>query len=349
MSKILFICKQSEDQNISSYGYFRKFSGLFNSARLVNEMLQYNGVSSHIETAHDNNDIDRLVTKHRPDICIIEAYWVVPEKFEILHKLHPNIVWVIRIHSEVPFWSTEGMSMDWTLRYLDYENVILAPNATRVYEDVKVVLSVKYDKDEIDNKVAYLPNYYPADHRHTEKNMKPDNVINVGCFGAIRPLKNQLIQAIAAILYANKNNLKLMFHINGNRIEGGGSPILKNIRDLFSHSDIHELVEHAWQPHSDFINVIGSMDIGMQVSFTESFNIVAADMVTVGIPMVTSSEISWISKVFYADPTSVTSIVGAMERAKHLGKIGVGYNRHLLGAFSESSIEKWLKFICEND
>lgn len=90
MSKILFICKQSEDQNISSYGYFRKFSGLFNSARLVNEMLQYNGISSNIETAHDNNDIDRLVTKHSPDICIIEAYWVVPEKFEILHKLHPN-------------------------------------------------------------------------------------------------------------------------------------------------------------------------------------------------------------------------------------------------------------------
>ena len=349
MSKILFICKQGEDYNITSYGYFRKFSGLFNSARLVNEMLQDNGISSNLVTANDNNDIDRLVAENKPDICVIEAYWVVPEKFEILHKLHPNITWVIRIHSEVPFWATEGMSMDWTLRYLDYDNVMLAPNSSRVDRDIKVILSVKYDIDEIDNRVVYLPNYYPAHDRGIKKIAKTKGTINVGCFGAIRPLKNQLIQAIASIEYANKNNLKLMFHINGNRIEGGGDPILRNLRCLFKHSNKHELVEHAWQPHSDFIDVIAEMDIGLQVSFTESFNIVAADMVTVGIPLVTSAEISWVSKVFYADPTSVSSIVEAMERAKFLGKIGVEYNRHLLSVFSDSSRYRWLKFVCEND
>jgi len=345
MTSVLFICKEGEDYRIVEYGYFRRFSGLFNSARLVNEMLQDNGISSDIEIARDNNDIDRLVTRHKPDYCIIEAYWVVPEKFEILHKLHPNIKWIIRIHSEVPFWATEGISMDWSLRYLDYDNVYLAPNSSRLFEDLKIALTVKYDRETIDNRVVFLPNYYPSADKKLKREHKIPGVVKVGCFGAIRPLKNQLIQAIAAIDYANKTHQKLEFHINGNRLEGNGEPVIKNIRKLFEHSHKHELVEHAWQPHHLFLETIADMDIGMQVSFTESFNIVTADMVTVGIPVVTSSEISWVSSFFHADPTSVNSIVNKMHKAKFLGKMGVMLNRVLLDCYSEKSVDKWLDFV----
>jgi len=43
--------------------------------------------------------------------------------------------------------------------------------------------------------------------------------------------------------------------------------------------------------HSDFISIVKSMDIGMQVSLSESFNIVAADFVSNGIPLVGSPDI----------------------------------------------------------
>ena len=344
MTSVLFICKQGEDYRIESYGYFRKFSGLFNSARLVNEMLNANGITSAIEIARDNNDIDRLVTQHKPEYCIIEAYWVVPEKFKILTKLHPNIKWIIRIHSEVPFWSTEGVAMDWTLHYLDYPNVFLAPNAKRLDHDMRVALSVKYTKDFIDERVIFLPNYYPADDKGFTKLPTPKNEVQIGCFGAIRPLKNQLIQAIAAIEYADRHKQKLIFNINGNRLEGGGDPIIKNIRSLFAVSTKHQLVEHAWQPHANFLDVVAQMDLGMQVSFTESFNIVAADMVTVGIPIVTSPEIVWVSKVFHADPTSTDSIVRGLERARLLGKVGVKINQFLLGCSSARSEDIWVDY-----
>lgn len=349
MVKTLFICRQGEDSKIHSYGYFRKFSGLFNSARLMVEMLNKNGVESVIEIARDNNDIDRLVTANKPTHCIIEAYWVVPEKFEILAKLHPNVTWIIRIHSETPFWSTEGVATDWSLRYLDYKNVMLAPNAKRLTKDLKTMLSVKYDEATIDAKVVYLPNYYPATNRVEPKKKVKSDVINIGCFGAIRPLKNQLVQAVAAIRYAEQTGRTLKFHINGNRVEGNGDPIIKNLRMLFDKAtNGFEMIEHPWCPHDDFLDIVEQMDMGLQVSYTESFNIVAADMVTMGIPMVTSSEISWVNSLFHVkDNSDADSIVDAMHRAELLGRFGTKLNVCKLGKFVDQTEHLWLTFFQE--
>lgn len=347
MTKVLFICKQGSDSKVEAYGYFRKFSGLFNSARLVSEMLSKNGIESVVETARDNNDIDRLVTKHKPTHCIIEAYWVVPEKFAILSKLHPTVSWIIRIHSEMSFWATEGVAIEWSMKYLDYPNVKLAPNSERLNIDLITALSVKYGSlDRFSDKVVYLPNFYPPENRQKSvRKRKKSKDLHVGCFGALRPMKNQLIQAVAAIKYADKVGQKLKFHINGNRVEGGGEPVLKNLRNLFSNANNgFELIEHAWQPHSQFLEVLDKIDIGLQVSFTESFNIVAADMVTMNIPVVTSPEIGWVHSLFHADPTNTDSIVCAMYKSQFLGRVGTRINRYKLEQFVDESAYIWVNY-----
>lgn len=319
-AKALFICKQMLQSDDTHYGYFRKFSGLANSARFVSNMLEDEGFESRVEVAHDNNDIDGLVTKHRPDIVFIEALWVVPEKFEVLQKLHPNVTWVIRIHSELSFLAMESISMDWCIRYVrDYDRVLVAPNSLSLTSDLKEIVA---DTGSDASKIVYLPNFYPVKSSKGVK-FKPKKlqrsplttkkVINIGCFGAIRPFKNQLSQAVAAIKFADFMGFKLRFHINGNRVEQGDNN-LKNIRGLFEHQLVHELVEHPWKKHDKFLEVIRSMDITMQVSFTESFNIVAADAVANGIPTVTSSEIEWVHPFFYAKPTSVLSMFRALVR-----------------------------------
>jgi hypothetical protein len=124
-----------------------------------------------------------------------------------------------------------------------------------------------------------------------------------------------MIQAIAAIEFAHKKKKKLRFHINGNRLEGKGEPILKNLRELFDHVHGCELVEHTWMTHDDFLELVRSMDIGMQVSFSETFNIVAADFINCDVPIVTCREIDWSNKTLWADPTDSESIVEALERA----------------------------------
>ena len=56
------------------------------------------------------------------------------------------------------------------------------------------------------------------------------------------------------------------------------------------------------------------MDIGLQVSFTETFNIVTADFVSKGVPVVVSKEIFWLPEHFHAMETEANDIVAAMER-----------------------------------
>jgi hypothetical protein len=330
--KVLFILKkrQTSHSNYSSVS-----SGLLNSASFVSNMLNKNGIESNLVEVIDNNCIDREVTKYKPTHVIIEALWVVPSKFEVLTRLHPNVEWIIRLHSDISFLANEGIAMEWIYEYLKYPNVKISANDLETNQNFEMLTNRDF---------VYLPNYYPVGffNRNRPKN-KCKKTINIGCFGAVRPLKNQLIQAVSAIDYADTYGKKLRFHINVKRIEGKGEPVLKNLRELFKNNPRHELVEYDWLTHDEFIDVVQSMDLGMQVSFTETFNIVTADFVNNNIPVVVSKEIPWVNPLFFANPSKVNSIVKKMRIAfvfsklKFLNKIGLWLN-------SLNSEKIWTKY-----
>jgi hypothetical protein len=301
-----------------------KHSGLFNSAMFVHEMLLANGYDSRLVQVIDNNEIDRQVTLNKPDVVIIEALWVVPEKFEVLRKLHPNVKWIIRLHSELPFLSNEGIAMDWINRYVVQPNVFVSANSERAQRDLSKYLAA-HANTELKDKLVYLPNYYPTSKNAVgSKLFVNGDTINVGCFGAIRPMKNHLLQAAAAVQYAEKHGLRCNFHINAGRVEARGDEVLKNLRAFFDGLGTkHNLVEHGWLDRRDFLQLVKTMDIGLQASLSETFNIVSADFVSQDVPIVTSSEVSWMPKFFVASPTDTESIVCAMERT-------LFYDRHFI-------------------
>ena len=83
------------------------------------------------------------------------------------------------------------------------------------------------------------------------------------------------------------------------------------------------------------------MDLGMQVSLTETFNIVAADFVMNNVALVGSAEIPWLPKSFAANPSSVIDIVTKMKEA-------VFYQSKLqdsLMDYNKSSENIWRRFI----
>lgn len=352
MKKVLFILKyreNSDDNGYHQYSHCGLSSGLANSARFVCNMLKDNGVAAVLEHAIDNNCIDKLVTKHKPTHVIIEAYWVVPEKFEVLTKLHPNVIWIIRNHSELPFLASEGIAIDWTCKYVSYKNVIISGNSKRIVCELETIIKHTYptwsDK-MIKNKVWYLPNYYKSDTLPRTKPLPLTNTINIGCFGAIRPLKNQLLQAVAAIKFADIHNKTLIFHINSTRIEGGSTDnTLKNLRALFSHvgNNGHKLIEHAWLDHPHFINLLKTkIDIGMCVSHSETFCIVAADLVTSGIPLVASKEVVWASGFSQANPNSSKNIVKHMNVIWKYPRLIGKLNLIRLNCYCKATIKQWL-------
>ena len=321
---ILFILKKS-------YGYDAPgqiTNGLYTSAGFVVDMLLMQGHQARLETAVDGNSIDRLVTQYRPSLVVLEALWVTPEKMKELLKLHPKVRWVVRIHSEIPFLANEGVSVDWIAAYMKI-GVLVGFNSDVTTEDFRII-----------GPSIYLPNYYPV--RRMRKRVKPTpGVLNVGCFGAIRPLKNQLIQAFAAATYVRGTGIKLRFHMNGSRPEQGGNNNLKSIVALMEATK-NELVLHPWLEHEDFLDLIWSMDICLQVSFTESFNITSADAVSMGVPLVGSEAIRWLPSQTQADVNSVESITTKMAEA---GPATVMLNHVALENYIADVAAIWNEFV----
>lgn len=347
MPKLLFILKRREDFNASIHNTKGLSTGLFNSATFVSDMLNQQGFEAELAIVTDNNDIDREVTNYKPTHVIIEALWVVPSKFPILQKLHPNITWIIRFHSEMPFMAGEGIAMDWMGDYSTLKNVLIACNSPRMLREVRTYLTIKHSwSSEICNsKVIYLPNYYPQIYK-TKVIDQDKDTINIGCFGAIRPLKNHLLQALSAIEFANSIGKKLQFHINAGRIEMNGEPMVNNLKGLFQqlYDKGHSLINNQWMPHEEFLALCANMDIGMQVSFSETFNIVGADFISQGVPIVGSKEIPWMIDKYCAYPTSSIDIIKKLNLIWDDPTSNVLSNKDTLTKYTNDSQNAWITY-----
>jgi hypothetical protein len=122
------------------------------------------------------------------------------------------------------------------------------------------------------------------------------------------------MQGVSAIRYAESVSKTLRFHVDASRTEQNGDNVLKNLRALFAATK-HEVVEHGWAPRRDFMHALSHMDSAMQVSFTETFNILCADCVMVGLPTAGSSEIPWLHAGCQASPTDSPDIVKKLKLA----------------------------------
>jgi len=338
MPKVLFVVKKRQTEYGVSFG-------LINSCRFLCNALTRFGVEAKVVEVIDNNCIDREVYRYKPTHVFIEALWVVPSKFHVLLPRYPKIKWYVRLHSNTPFLANEGIAMEWITGYEEirkqYGNLQIAPNASKLVKDlwrtrqISTVYSPNvYFPDEYD---PLLYTKIPIDH-------SPE-VVNVGCFGAIRPMKNTLIQAMAAMVFANSIGKKLYFHING-RCEQNGENIHRNLIHLFKGTK-HQLVGHPWCDHSEFMALIKEMDLGMQISFSETFNIVAADMVTANIPVVGSKEINWLNLWYKTpNPTDVNDIVLFLYLAYYGKKIHLhALNKIGLDVYNFHAMNAWIKLL----
>ena len=358
MKTLLFILKQNLlDSKDCEGGYAQlKSSGLFNSARMVTEILNGSAtnVTAILDLAADGNCIDRLVTLHKPDEVILEAVWVTPAKLAELAGLHPTVQWTVRLHSEVPFLAQEGIAISWLSQYRDIGPQNLeGPHTVRLgFNSVRCMNALDSVMEFHPGEAVYMPNLYnQASGGHADVDFtRSGNVLNIGCFGAVRPFKNTVNQAIAAIEVAKTLGLSLEFHINGSRAENGGEATIKSLHSLFEEASggSAALTEHLWRDHASFKALLGTMDLVTQVSYTETFNIVAADAIAVGVPVVTSSEVPWSSSLWHADCNNIPDIRNKMLSAIKWSSLNVWLNRRNLSygrkySYSYRALEAWKK------
>lgn len=350
LPKILFILKRREDFDPSQHTKEGMQTGLFNSASFVNHMLVAEGFQSKMVIAIDNNCIDRLIQEHKPTHVIIEALWVVPTKFYILQRLHPKVKWIIRLHSDTPFLAQEGMAFDWLGDYMSYTNVFIAANSPRMLSEVRAYLRImnSWTIEETNNRIVYLPNYYPRAYLTKPFQTNKDH-IDVSCFGAVRPLKNHMVQALAAIQFAEKINKTLRFHINA-RTELNADSVVNNLKHFFQHLHVaksHELIFHTWTARDEFLKLCRTMDIGLQVSFSETFNIVGADLISQGVPLIGSSEIPWLHQDYYANPTDSEDIYQKIIKTYENPTKNVKLNSTTLSEYVNNTRDIWISYFCQ--
>jgi hypothetical protein len=212
-------------------------------------------------------------------------------------------------------------------------------------QEVKDYADAKFGSGNKDDRIVYLPNYYPQVYKKKELD-KSKEYIDIGCFGAVRPLKNHMLQAVAAVKFAESIGKKLRFHINAGRIEMKGEPVMHNLRGFFAHLSGrgHELVGHEWTPRNGFLELCGEMDIGMQCSFSETFNIVGADLISQGVPLISSSEIPWHSVIFSATPQESEEIYNALLRTYKYSKLNTILNQYNLTRYTNKTRKIWVDY-----
>lgn len=345
MSKILFILKLRQTSQIPGTWNYSEgsplSSGLTISAKQVVEMLKLAGIEVNLVQVVDNNEIDKWVHHYKPTHVIIEALWVVPDKFDVLKRLHPNVQWIVRVHSNVDFLAHEGTVVDWIFKYVD-KDVYVACNSKAATDNLLSLIPYR----TILPRIIYLPNYYSLDawgsllstvseyntqfgdlqKQIAAPTYKIQGELNIGCLGAVRPLKNHMPQAIAAINIAKHFNVNLNFHINSTRIEGPAGGIVKALRAVFNLDSRYKLVEAPWMEYNTFQNyLIHNIDLMMQVSHSETFNIVGADAVNNQIPLLASRHIPWLNlrRVVYntTDVDEITSKGISMWETSNTGVI----------------------------
>lgn len=235
--------------------------------------------------------------------CVIEAPWIETAEIEKLLAEFPNVHFVVRAHSAIGFLQVEAGAIRILRELLALQDTTLNLTVSANSEKLTAFLQATYSA-----RCLYLPNLYDAQRSQRKAPRAHDHrVLRISSFGAIRLLKGHTSAAAAAMLIAKERGCDLEFWISVNR-EDGGHGIIDSLRNMFSGLCWAKLVEQPWQDWGHFRKTVGHMDLALQLSATETFNLVTADAVAEGVPCVVTPAIEWVPRHWQIDGDAIEDV-----------------------------------------
>lgn len=320
--------------------------GLGNNGIHTVRVLRKHGIRADLYGVREPADIRKILTEIGPAThVVIEAFWVSLPELQSLMAEFPNSHFIVRSHSQISFLQVEAGAIKNLRDLVTYQegalNLTVAANNRKMCDFVEKTYL---------GRCLYLPNLYDLDRVHRRMPMVGHHhrTLRIGSFGALRLLKNHTAAAAAALLIAERKRCDLEFWISVNRKENNGSDgILQSLRNMFQGLPWAKLHEHPWEMWPDFRRSVAHMDLTIQASFTETFNITAADSVAEGVPCVTGPAIEWVPSSWQADVDTANDIarVGMALLADPLAaEEGLESLKH----YSHTGAERWLRYLDEN-
>jgi hypothetical protein len=273
------------------------------------KVLNASGIQTAVFPVRHNVDLVDAIQKYNREHAhplthvVISAPWLSVHDLEQILKHFRSIQFAVLSHSNVGFLQADYDGVKLLREYQrlsgEYRNFRVGGNSRKFAEWMTAASG---------RKALLLPNLYPLPHKRPVKNYE-GGTIKVGAFGAVRPYKNFMTAAGAAIALHRFTGQDVEFHMSS----GGEAGDTRAIEQLFKDTGV-QLIKHHWTLWNDFIKLIRRMDVLMQPSFTESFNMITADGISVGVPSVVSTAINWAPKSWVADSDNALSVCAVAVR-----------------------------------
>lgn len=265
--------------------------GLGVSALNTAKVLRQNGVQADVWPILGAKDLAARIaaTNPRPTHIIIGAPWLPTLDLQaFLVFRFPDIHFAVVCHSNAGFLCADPVAIKNFREDLDLEqgalNFFAAGNSQRFVD----FITQSYQRP-----CLWLPNLYFVEGQPVHRRLWSGGTLRIGCFGAVRPLKNTTSAAGAALEIAEKLNTDAEFHISVGRIEGGSS-VVRAVEAMLDKSPRVKLVRDEWYHWPQFrYRLVRHMHLLMQPSFSETFNMVTADGAAESVPSVVSDAIDW--------------------------------------------------------
>jgi hypothetical protein len=105
-----------------------------------------------------------------------------------------------------------------------------------------------------------------------------------------------------------------------------------------------KLVERPWEDWATFRQTVSGMDLCLQVSMTETFNITTADAVAEGVPCVVSPCIEWAPDYWKADTDRLEDVV-RIGSSLLASCDGAEDGLTALSAFVVDATDRWIDYL----
>lgn len=334
------------------YKDFRKFNGVShvglgiaakNNCKVLNEM----GIRCRAVPVERAEDIARFIDQTVTHV-VVQAIWVPVTLFAELTWQFPDTQFSATCHSNVGFLQAEPRAITLFKEYLNLEretvNFHAAGNSHRFCRTIEEAFT---------EPCTYLPNMYWLHHKHGESRRpwrEIGGTLRIGIFGAPRVQKNMLSGIMASVEIASNMGAFTEIYISSGREDGGpqrANAIRQGCKNVVAGLPNIKLIEAPWSNWTQFLKLVGHMNMLIQVSYSESFNIVTADGCAEGVPSVVSSAITWAPQSWMAEVDDSSDIARAGCQILNDPMSAIHGFKHLK-RHNKQSEHAWLSYLLDN-
>jgi len=290
----------------------------------------------------DANDIRQILNfPHHDSVshCLIEAPFIGVEQMIGLLRDFPKVHFISRCHSNIGFLQVEAGAIGLIRQY-----ILMQDSELNFEFSANSLQFTEFIENTYNTRCTYLPNLYDLKRKHIkfpERHSK--QLVRIASFGATRLMKNHSTAAAAAMVLAHRENLDLEFFINVSR-EEHGKGVLQALRNMFANVRWAKLVEVPWEAWAEFRRTVSCMDLAYQLSMSETFNLISADAVAEGVPVVGSEAIEWLpsDSQCHIDDVDEAATVGI--RLIHDPRSAEKQLKGLL-KYQKQALESWVEYL----